>query len=77
MMTDIKTSGSQIKSSRGYGISRGIEERTCGNSRVQLKKKQNFQGLQKKLMWNFHGWVLVFDFGISKGCHTILQNFQR
>ena len=48
MMTNIKISGSQIKSSRGYGISRGIEERTCGNSRVQLKKKQNFQGLQKK-----------------------------
>ena len=21
-------------------------------------------------------WVLVFDFGISKGCHTILLNFQ-
>ena len=29
---------------------------------------------------DFHGswaWVLVFDLGISKGCHRILLNFQR
>ena len=27
---------------RGHGISSGIEERACGNSRRQLKKKSNF-----------------------------------
>ena len=38
-----------------HGISRDIEERKCANSRGQLKKKQNFQGvLKEKLMWNFH-----------------------
>ena len=53
----------------------GIEERICGNSRDQLIKKWVFSpGVLKKLMWNFHG-VFVFDPGISKGCHTILQNF--
>ena len=44
----------------------GIEERACGNSRGQLKKKWGFQGMIKKksrgismgigcLSWNFHG----------------------
>ena len=28
----------------GHGISRGIEERACGNSSGQLKKKYNFKG---------------------------------
>ena len=32
----------------GHGISRGIEQRICGNSRGQLKKKQNFQGCSIK-----------------------------
>ena len=54
----------------GHGISRGIEERKCGNSRGQLKKKRNFEGCSSK---NSYG--LVFDLGTSKGCHTILLNF--
>ena len=33
-----------------HGIFRGIEERTCGNSRGQLKKEWNFQGCMKKIM---------------------------
>ena len=47
----------------GHGISGGIEERTCGNSRGQLKKKWNFQGCTRTnhvismglgfLPWNF------------------------
>ena len=46
----------------GHGISRGIEE--IGISR----------GVQEKVMCNFYG-VLLFDLGISKGCHTSLLNF--
>ena len=40
-----------------------------------IKKKWNFLGCFKKNME--FPWVLVFDFGISKKCHshTILQNF--
>ena len=66
----IQTSG------RGWGhwISRRIEK-NCGNSRVQLKKKWNFQGCSRKTHVKFP-LVLIFDFGISKECHTILQNFQ-
>ena len=45
--------------------SRGIEERAHENPRVQLKKT-NVK----------FSCVLVFDFGIYKGWHTILQNFQ-
>ena len=32
----------------GHGISQGIEQRTCGNSTVELKKKWNFQGCRTK-----------------------------
>ena len=54
----------------------GLEEKTCGNSWGQLKKKKwKFQGCSRKTNAEFP-WVLVFDFGISKGCHTNLQNFQ-
>ena len=36
----------------GNGTSRGIEERACGNSRGQLKKKLNFVEVTKKtFMW--------------------------
>ena len=50
------------------GMEFWAEERACGNSRGQLKKKWNFQGkgVQEKPMWNFIPWVLVFDLGISK-----------
>ena len=59
----------------GHGFSRGIAERACGNSRGTLKKKWDFQGCSRKSHLEFP-WVLVFDLGISKGCHTILQNFR-
>ena len=59
----------------GHGISRSVEERTCGNSRVYLKKKRNFQGCSKKNYVEFPCF-LVFEVRISKGYHTILQNFQ-
>ena len=49
--------------------------RTCGNFRSQLKKKRNFQGWSRKNHVEFP-WVLIFDLGISKGCHTVLQNYQ-
>ena len=46
-----------------------------GNSRGQLKKKWKLQWYSRKANVEFP-WVLVFYFGISKGCHTNLQNFQ-
>ena len=49
----------------GHGIFQGIEERECGNSRSQLKKKCNFQGYLLKTYDVEHPWVLVFDIGIS------------
>ena len=57
-----------------HGISRGIEERKCGNFRSQLKKKQNFQGCSSKNSCGI-AMVLVFDLGISKGCYINLMNF--
>ena len=60
---------------QGHGISRGTEEISWENSKVQLKKKWNFQGCCRKIHVEFP-WVLVFELGILKGCHTILQNFQ-
>ena len=46
-----------------HGISRGIEEKPCGNSRGQLKEKWNFQGCSRKIMWNFRGsWFSIMDF---------------
>ena len=55
----------------GHGISRGIEERKCGNSRDQLKKKWNFQGCLRKNSWNFHRswfWILEFSRGVTQFC---------
>ena len=49
----------------GYRFSRDIKERTCGNSRGQLKKKLKFQGCSWKThVGKFHA-SLVFDLGIS------------
>ena len=48
------------------------EERACGNSRGQLKKKwEIFQGDPDKIMKNFHGFLV---FGTSKWCHHITQS---
>ena len=44
--------------------SRGIEERAHKNPRVQLRRKWNFCGFQRKTDVKFP-WVLVFDHGIS------------
>ena len=44
--------------------SRGIEERAHKNPRVQLRRKWNFWGFQRKTDVKFP-WVLVFDHGIS------------
>ena len=52
----------------GHGTSRDIEEKACGNSRGEPKKKWNFQGCSRKTHMEF-SWVLA-------ECHTILQNFQ-
>ena len=38
---------------------------------------QNFQGKNSVKTHAEFPWVLVFEFGISKGCHTILLNFQE
>ena len=40
-----------------------------------IKKKWSFQGCWRKAHVEFP-WVLDFDLEISKGYHTILQNFQ-
>ena len=50
----------------GYGISRGIKE---------IASMWNFQGLPRKNYAEFPG-VFVFGLGISKGCNTVLHNFQ-
>ena len=53
---------------------RGFEERICGNSWGQLKKKQNFQGCsQGKLMGLEFPWVLLFDLGTSKVSHNFAE----
>ena len=54
-----------------------IKEKARGNSSNQSKKKQNFQGYLIKnggisMGLGFGTWI-----GISKWCHTILQNFSR
>ena len=56
----------------GHGNSKGTdEERICGNSKGELKKKWNFQGCWRKTHVEFP-WVVVVDFGISsKGCYKI------
>ena len=58
-----------------HGISMGVEKRACGNWRGQFKSKFNFQGCLRKTHVESK-WVLIFDFGVSNGCHTILQNLQ-
>ena len=61
-------------------------------NQVGWAKDMEFQRVWKKSMWKFQGfinievefqsvftknsWVLVYDLEISKGSHTILQNFQ-
>ena len=62
-------------SSRIWNFQRCFEERACGNSGGQLKKKWNFQGCSRKTRVEFL-WILVFGVGISKVCHTVLQSFQ-
>ena len=54
----------------------GVLNKKHGNSRGQLKKKWKFQGCSRKTNAEFP-WVLVFDLGIAKWCHTNLQNFQE
>ena len=54
---------------------RDIEERACENCRGQLKNKWYFQGFSRKTHVKFP-WVLAFDLGVSRRCHTILQNLQ-
>ena len=55
----------------------GVLKKKRGNSRGQFKKKWKFQWYSRKTNVEFPWpWVLVFYFGIAKGCHTNLQNFQ-
>ena len=44
----------------GQRISQGIEERACGSSKGQLKKKWNFQGCQRKTNVEFPKCVTQF-----------------
>ena len=53
----------------------GILKKKRGNSRVQLKKKWKFQWYSRKTNVEFPS-VLFFYFGVSKGCHANLWNFQ-
>ena len=48
--------------------------RAYGNSREQVKKEWNLHLIKKIVEFTC---VLVFGLGISKGCSTILWNFQR
>ena len=45
---------------RGQRSSKGIEERACGSSKGQLKKKWNFQGCQRKTNVEFPKCVTQF-----------------
>ena len=56
-----------------------LKVRGNNNELFQKKKFRNSRGqLKKNSCGKTHvefPQVLVFDVGISKGCHTILQNF--
>ena len=69
----------------GYRISRSIEEKNCGNSRGQLKKKWNFQGYSRKTheismgldfwSWNFQRKSVTQFRRISKGKAFFFRDF--
>ena len=46
-----KNERKQGRVGRKLGISRGFEERACGNSRDQLKKISEFPGVFKEKSW--------------------------
>ena len=55
-----------------------IEARKCGNSKGKLKKKQKFQGVPVNknscgISWGLFDGVLIFELGISKGCHNFAE----
>ena len=50
-------------------------EQSMWKSQWLIKKEVEFPGVLMKKSCEF-SWVLVFDLETSKGCRTILQNFQ-
>ena len=62
----------------------GLFQKKTNNGRLMI---WNFKGYQRNRMQNLQGWVtkkklcgiyrvLVIGIGISKGCNTVLHNFQ-
>ena len=64
----IQTGGLRTWNFQGYWRKR------MWNFQWSIKKKWNFQGCSRKAFVEFP-WVVGSDLGISKWCHTILQNF--
>ena len=78
MHNSVKTYIGLLQKNREGGSGGGRGERVGGGngiSKGQIKKKWKFQGCSRKTNAELPR-VLVVDFGISKGCHTNLQNFQ-
>ena len=77
-------------SRKNCGIPKGLDFRTFSGwsfvlsviSRCEIRNLR-IPGLSKKYVWNSRNthvnfsWVMIFDLGISKVCHTNLQNFCR
>ena len=61
----------------GRGTSKGIEKRTCGNSRGQLKKVKFPGVLNFKKNSCGVSMGLQFHLGISNGCHTQFCKISR
>ena len=63
----------------GHRISRGFKEsvRKVWKFQRSTKKEVGFPGVLKKKSSMEYPWLLLFDFGISRGSHTIFQNFHR
>ena len=79
MLTLLITGYSRKKQGRwGYGNSRGIEEKACGNSRKSTKKEVEVPGDMKKNHVEFSldlSWFSTLEFprGVIQVC---MQNFQ-
>ena len=54
----------------------GYWRKSMWKFRRSIKKKKGFPGVFKKNSCGVSMVSMVFDYGSSKGCHTILQNFQ-
>ena len=78
--TDLNPNGQFKKKSKRRWVedietSGGIDERVCGNSRGQLKKKWNIQECSRQTHCGISIGLAFWPWGY-KWCYTILQNIQ-